>query len=231
MSPTRPSRTCSCRPSSRPTSARSSRPAARDPADEQPIWAAHVAAVEEESGGRHPVRDGSGPLPRPGPLGPLGRSRSSTGARSRTRSARCSIRSSAFGAGSGSPPAPPPTRSSPRSSPNRARRSSTSPTSTASRRRSNGRRPSPGRRPRSSSITSGIDADEAHLFQRLANRSSTRIRRCGRHRACSPATNEAHPGCGPTASRATCRSSWCASTRSRTSTSFASCSARTSTGG
>ena len=36
---------------------------------------------------------------------------------------------------------------------------------------------------------------------------------------------------GATASRATCPSSWCASTRSRTSGSSASCSARTSTGG
>ena len=39
--------------------------------DEQPIWAAHVAAVEEESRRGHPVRNGSRPLPRPGPVGPL----------------------------------------------------------------------------------------------------------------------------------------------------------------
>ncbi len=37
--------------------------------------------------------------------------------------------------------------------------------------------------------------------------------------------------CGPTASPATCPSSWCGSTRWRTSTSCASCSAPTSTGG
>jgi hypothetical protein len=44
---------------------------------------------------RHPVRDGSRQLPRSRSFGPNGRSRSSTGVRSPTRSGRCWIRSSA----------------------------------------------------------------------------------------------------------------------------------------
>ena len=44
-------RTCSSRPSSCPSSARSSRPAGRARADERPVWAAHVAAVEDGRGG------------------------------------------------------------------------------------------------------------------------------------------------------------------------------------
>ena len=47
-----------------------SRRAVRGPADERPIWAAHVAAVEDEAGGGDPVRDRPRPLPRPRPFGP-----------------------------------------------------------------------------------------------------------------------------------------------------------------
>ena len=61
--------------------------------------------------------------------------------------------------------------------------------------------------------------------------SSTPIRRC------APSSDTIRRGvggparrCGRTASPATCRSSWCASTTSRTSTSSASCCRRTSTG-
>ena len=78
----------------------------------------------------------------------------------------------------------------------------------------------------------GIEPDEAHLFQRLANRilySDPSLR---------PSRGPARPqrarrtrASGLTASRATCRSSWSGSTRRRTSTSSASCCARTSTGG
>ena len=78
----------------------------------------------------------------------------------------------------------------------------------------------------------GIEQDEAHLFQRLANR----ILYLGP--VAAPAAGGAGPQrarrvrrCGPTASPATCPSSWCGSTRRRTSTSCASCSAPTSTGG
>ena len=76
----------------------------------------------------------------------------------------------------------------------------------------------------------GIDAAEAHLFQRLANRilySDPSLR---------PPPNvlaentTGRPDSGPTASRATCRSSSFASTSSRTSTSSASCCGPTSTG-
>ena len=52
-----------------------------------------------------------------------------------------------------------------------------------------------------------------------------------RRRACWRATSTGRPACGLTASRATCRSCWCGSTRPRTSTSCGSCCARTSTGG
>ena len=77
----------------------------------------------------------------------------------------------------------------------------------------------------------GIKSDEAHLFQRLANRilySDPSLRPA---RTCWPATLAARLACGRTASPATCRSSSCASTRPRTSTSFGSCCAPTSTGG
>ena len=50
-------------------------------------------------------------------------------------------------------------------------------------------------------------------------------------RPCLPGTSAAHPGCGPTGSPATCRSCSSGSTRPRTSTSSASCSGPTSTGG
>ena len=78
----------------------------------------------------------------------------------------------------------------------------------------------------------GIEQDEAHLFQRLANRilfSDPSLRPpaggAGQQRARRVRV------CGATASPATCPSSWCGSTRWRTSTSSASCSAPTSTGG
>ena len=77
----------------------------------------------------------------------------------------------------------------------------------------------------------GIDAGEAHLFQRLANRilysdPSLRPRRERARR--QPARGARHSG--RTASPATCRSWSSASTNSTTSTSSASCCGRTSTG-
>ncbi len=95
--------------------------------------------------------------------------RSSTGGHSRTPWERSSIPSSASAAGSGSPPArrhPPCSRPPP---PSRVRRSSSLPT----------RSPGVGLRARGDPVLDagpgpaaslGIDADEAHLFQRLANR-------------------------------------------------------------
>ncbi len=61
----------------------------------------------------------------------------------------------------------------------------------------------------------GIEADEAHLFQRLANRilySDPSLRPSAGQ--CWPATSRAHPASGLTASRVTCPSSWCGSMRS-----------------
>ena len=229
-SPTRPSRTCSCRPSSSPRSAPCWRPAARGPRDEQPIWAAHVAAVEEETGGVIQYETdrarflGRGRSVR-SPVSVIdGRPLSNTvgAVLDPIFSLRCRVQPRTR--------ARPPTRSSRRSSPSRARTSWTWPTSTASRPPSSGRRPWPGRRPRSSSITSGSRPTRPTSSSAWPTGSSTRTRRCGRRRACWPATSAERPACGPTASRATCRSSWCGSTRPRTSTSSASCSARTSTG-
>ena len=92
------------------------------------------------------------------------------GARSRTRSARSWIRSSASAAGSGSPPARPPTRSSRRSSPSRARQV----LDLADKYRES----ATFERAATLAWTQaqvqlhhlGIEPDEAHLFQRLANR-------------------------------------------------------------
>ncbi len=78
----------------------------------------------------------------------------------------------------------------------------------------------------------GIEPDEAHLFQRLGNRvlySDPSLR--PQNELLADATSEAHQACGLTASPATFRSSWCASTRPRTSISSGSCSVLTSTGG
>ena len=51
-----------------------------------------------------------------------------------------------------------------------------------------------------------------------------------RRRACWRGTSRGRPAYGLTASQATCRSSWCGSTKPRTSTSCGNCSARSSTG-
>ena len=139
--------------------------------DEEPIWAAHVAAVEERRRRCHPVRDRPRPLPRPRPVGPLGRSRSIDGRPlSNTVGAVLDPIFSLRLPGRRSTRARPPTRSSPPSSPSRASRSSTWPTSTAI--------PATFERAAILAWTQaqvqlhhlGIDADEAHLFQRLANR-------------------------------------------------------------
>ena len=175
-------------------SARCWRPAGRDPRDERPIWAAHVAAVEEASRRRHPVRDGSRPLPRPRPVGPL----AGLGHR-RTPALEHGRR----GAG---PDLQPPLPGQARARRDRARdllhgrrrvtraRSSTSPTSTASRPPSSGRRPSPGRRPRSSSITSGSSRTRPTSSNAWPTGSSTRTRRCGRRRRCWPSNERGASG-------------------------------------
>ena len=229
---TRRSRTCSSRPSSFPTSAPCWRPAVHGPRDEQPVWAAHVVAMSRSRRRRHPVRDRSRSLPRPGPIGPfagLGHRRAPAvehgrcGAGSDLQPSAPSRRSS---------PARPSTRSSPRSSPTRASRSSTWPTSTATSATFERAATLAWTQAQVQLHHLGIEPDEAQLFQRLANRilySDPSLR--------PPqnvlARNErgALRALGPTASPAICRSCWCASTRPRISTSSDSCCAPTSTGG
>ena len=169
-SPTRRSRTCSSRPSTTPRPARCSPRAGR--------------ARTTSSGSGRPTSRRSRSTPaasiqyetdRARFLG-RGRSvrsaaRSSTDGRCRTPSGRCSTRSSACAAGACSHPGETvhaifatvvaESREAGRS---------TSPTSIGRRPRSSAPRPSPGPRPRSSSTTSASTPDEAHLFQRLANR-------------------------------------------------------------
>ena len=146
--------------------------AARDRTDETPIWAAHVAAVEGETVGAIAVRDRPRALPRPRARHPAPRrSVDRRPAALQHGRARCSIRSSASAGASGSRPARPPActfstlvaptprggagpgRQVPRSGDLRARRDARLD-------------PGPGR----SCTTCGISTDEAHLFQRLANR-------------------------------------------------------------
>ena len=176
--------------------------------DEPPIWAAHVAAVEEQTGGGHPVRNGSRPLPRPGPVGPLaglGHRRASA-----LEHGRC-------GAGSDLQPPLPGQARSRRDRPRDLLHG---------RRRVTRGRPGPGRQvPRVGHVRTGgdpgLDAGPGPApspGDREPTRptsssawptgSSTRTRRCGRRPACWPATSGARPACGPTASRATCPSSW-----------------------
>ena len=165
---------------------------------------------------RHPVRDGPRPLPRPRPVGPLAGLGASTGARCRTPSARCSTRSSACGCR---------VRLAPGATAHaifstvvaESREAGPGPGRQVSRRR---------RRSSGPAILAwtqaqvqlhhlGIEADEAHLFQRLANRilySDPSLRppasAAGQQRA-----RRVGP-VGATASPATCPSSWSASTRS-----------------
>ena len=191
------------RPPGLPEPVRADRVRPRDrraPGDPPPAIRRRAADLgRARRGGRGARPAGSSSTRRIAPASSVGaarsarRSRSSTGVRSRTRSARCWTRSSASAAGSGSPRARPPTRSSPRSSPSRARRSSTWPTSTASRPPSNGRRPWPGRRPRSSSTTSGSSPTRPTSSSAWPTGSSTRTRRCGRRRPCWPATSGGRP--------------------------------------
>ena len=180
---------------------------------------------------RHPVRDGPRPLPRPGPVGPLaglGHRRPPALEHGR-RGARSDLQ----------PPAPGharPRRDRPRDllhGRRRVTRGGPRPRRQVprSRPRSSGPRSWPGRRPRSSSITSASSRTRPTSSSASPTGSSTRTRRCGRRRACWPATSGAHRACGPTASPATCPSSWSGSTKPRTSTSSASCCAPTSTGG
>ena len=115
------------------------------------------------------------------------RCRSSTATRSPTRSARCSIRSSASGAACGLRRVPPPGSRSRRSSRPRATRRSLWPTSTTIRQRLSARSRWRGRRPRSSYTISALTP-----MRRISSRispagSSTRTRRCGRRPQCSPA--------------------------------------------
>ena len=119
---------------------------------------------------RHPVRDRPGPLPRPRPLGALGGVAWSTGARCRTPSEPCSTRSSACAAASSSNRARRCTRSSPPWSPSRASRCSTSPTSIGLRRTFERARILAWTHAQVQLHHLGIDAGEAQLFQRLANR-------------------------------------------------------------
>ena len=113
----------------------------------------------------------------------------------------------------------------------RARRS-TWPTSTTTRRPSSAPSRWPGRRRRCELHHLGIEPDEAHLFQRLAEPrpllrpvAAAVVRRA---RAQRPAASRRS---GRTASPATCRSCSSGSTRPRIWRSSASCCARTSTGG
>ena len=179
-----------------------------------------------------PVRDRSRPVPRPRPDRAHRRRRSSTAGRSRTRSARCSIPSSACAAGCGWSRARRRTPSSRPSSPSRAKRCSTWPTSTAT--------PATFERAATLAWTQaqvqlhhlGIEPDEAHLFQRLANRilySDPTLRAHRRGPRPEPAGRVR-----PVAARHLRRPAhrrWSASTRPRTSRSSASCCAPTSTGG
>ena len=125
-----------------------------------------------------------------------------------TPSARSSIRSSASAARVDSPPAPPSTRSSRRSSPSRA--------SEVLDLVDKYREPATFERAATLAWTQaqvqlhhlGIEPDEAHLFQRLANRIlySDPSLRPARGR-CWPGTSAAPRAVGPTASPAICRSS------------------------
>ena len=76
-----------------------------------------------------------------------------------------------------------------------------------------------------------IEPSQASLFQRLAGHILYVDPRCVRRRTPSAAAAVARRCSGRTASRATCRSSWCASTMPRTSASCANCCAPTNTGG
>ena len=152
------------------SSARCWRRAGRGPATRQPIWAAHVARRR----GATPAASSSTRPTAPASSAAAARSarrpRSSTAVRCRTRSARCSTRSSACAAGSRSHPARRPTRSSPPSSPSRA----SEVLDLADKYRDS----ATFERAATLAWTQaqvqlhhlGIEPDEAHLFQRLANR-------------------------------------------------------------
>ena len=229
-SPTRPSRTCSCRPSSSPSSARCSRPAGRDRATSADLGCprrggrgrGRGAIQYETDRARFLGRGRGGPLPR------LGDRRAAAVEHGRAVldpivSLRLPRRARA-----GRDRA---TRSSPPSS----RRRGTRALDLADKYREPahvraGRRRSPGRRPRCSSITSASTPTRRISSSASPTGSCTRTHRCGRRRRALARNRAARPGCGPTASPATCRSCWCASTRPRTSTSSGSSCAPTSTG-
>ena len=214
--PTPPSRISSSRRSSRPDSRRSSPRGGRASPARTPIWAAHVATVEGETVGAVQYETDRARF--------LGRGRGIRNAvldRGRPpalehRRAPSSIRSSACGGACGCPPARPrasTSRRSPRETRERGARAGRQvPRPGGLRARA---RRSRGRRRRCSCATSASRPDEAHLFQRVANRILYSDPTLRAPRTSSCATARARPVSGPTASRATCRSCSCASIRSR----------------
>ena len=199
--------------------------------DEERVWAAHVATVEDHADGVIQYETDRARF--------LGRGRSVRSAacgRRRTsaveqRREPCSTRSSACAAESSSNRARRCTRSSPPSSPSRVSTCSTWPTSIGLRRTFERARILAWTHAQVQLHHLGIDAGEAQLFQRLANRIlySDPSLRPSQNVLAEQSARE-RPGSGRTASPATCRSCWSASTSSTTSTSFGSCCGRTSTG-
>ena len=164
----RPSRSCSSRPSTFPSSERIVATRRRRSPNEPEVWAAHLAVVE---GDARPETSRSKPI---APVSSAGAAPSAkqppyaTAGRFRTRSGRCSIPSSRSAAASWSRRARPRASPSGRWSHRRAPNSSTSSTSIRTATRSSGPRPSPGPRRRCNSAISASKPDEAGDFQRLA---------------------------------------------------------------
>ena len=197
--------------------ARWRRAAAAAPAKPE-LWAAHLAVVEGETVGERRVRDRPRPLPRPRQRhrragrrdrrpAPVQHRRA--GARSDLRLRR-RLRDPGRRHGARSPSGP--WSAASREALLDARRQApATPTPSSAPRRS------PGRRRRCSSATSASRPTRPASSSASPDTSSTPIRRCARRRTRSAAASRRRRRCGRTASPATCRSCWSASTRSRTS--------------
>ena len=227
---TRPSPSCSSRPSSSPRSARSSRRVGRGrPARPEfgwrilPLWKARPWA-----------RCNSRPIALASSVAAAefaGRFRWLAVHRSRIPPARCSIPSSAFAAAFESSRK---RRRASRSGPwshRRAAKRSISSTSTTRPWRSSAPACCPGPRRKCSSIIWGSRPAKRMSFNVSPIAYCTRTRRCDRLPTRSSGAGEQRRCSGRTVYPATCRSSWSASTKSRISISSGNCCSRTNIGG